>query len=125
MSLNYDISGVKNWRHKLKSKNGQVLFETLLYTFMVIGVNRITEDGIDEIEERLIRYQRIFGPLISRTNKSKQRVPVTITQIDLRKWLGMKTNIRSMPDAEFDRHIRMLARKHKQELKRTNQCSNI
>ena len=114
MSLNYDISCVKNWRRKLKSKNGQVLFETLLYTFMVIGVNRITEDGLGEIEERLIRYQRIFGPLITRTNKNKLRIPVVITQNDLRKWLGMKTNIRSMTNAEFDRHIRMLARKHNQ-----------
>ena len=122
MSLNYDISCVKNWRRKLKSKNGQVLFETLLYTFMVIGVNRITEDGLGEIEERLIRYQRIFGPLITRTNKNKLRIPVVITQDDLRKWLGMKTNIRSMMDAEFDRHIRMLARKHNQL--REKQCRN-
>ncbi len=118
MSLNYDISGVKNWRRKLKSKNGHVLFETLLYTFMVIGVNRITEDGIDEIEERLIRYQRVFGPLITRTNKSRQRVPVTITQNDLRKWLGMKTNIRSMSDAEFDRHIRKIAKTHRKNMRR-------
>jgi len=122
MSLNYDISCVKNWRRKLKSKNGQVLFETLLYTFMVIGVNRITEDGLGEIEERLIRYQRIFGPLITRTNKNKLRIPVVITQNDLRKWLGMKTNIRSMTNAEFDRHIRMLARKHNQL--REKQCRN-
>lgn len=118
MSLNYDISAVKNWRRKLKSQNGTVLFESLLWTFMIIGVNRITEEAIDEIEERLIRYQRIYGSLITRSTRKGQRVPVAITQNDLRKWLGMKTNIRPMPNAEFDRHIRMLARKYKQDLRK-------
>lgn len=115
MSLNYDITAVENWRHKLKSKNGRVVFETLLFTFLVIGVNRITEDTIDEVEERLIRYQRIFGPLITRTGKDGKRVPCPVTPEDLRKWIGMKTNISPMSNSAFDRHIRMLAAKHQKE----------
>ncbi|MFA7185519.1 MAG: hypothetical protein WC082_11530 [Victivallales bacterium] len=113
MSLDYNISQVKNWRRKLKSKNGKVVFETLLFTFYAIGVNRITEDAIGEIEERLIRYQRVFGPLLTRIAKNGKRVPVAITKNDLRKWLGMKTNISPMSDSAFDRHIRKLAKKQK------------
>lgn len=114
MSLNYDISQVPNWRRKLKSKNGRVVFETLLFTFHVIGVNRVTGDAVDEIEERLIRYQRVFGPLLTRIVKNGNKTPVAITRNDLRKWIGMKTNISPMSNSAFDRHIRKLAKKHVQ-----------
>ena len=44
--------------------------------------------------------------------------PVTIRKSDLRKWIGLSTNIAPLPDAEFDRHIRKIAKTHRKNMRR-------
>lgn len=114
MALHWDISKVSRWKQKMESNNNYVFFTALVHSFLVIGINKVTKDNIDELYERLQRYENIFGPLLMTANKK----PVTIRKSDLRKWIGLSTNIAPLPDAKFDRHIRKIAKTHRKNMRR-------
>jgi len=120
MALNWDVSKVSRRKQKMGNRNNWIFFTALVHSFLIIGVKEVTESGIDELYERLQRYENIFGPLLE-TDKNK---PVKITKADLRKWIGLTTNIRPLTNAEFDKHIRNVAKQHKKDLTRRGKCVN-
>lgn len=120
MALHWDISKVSRWKQKMNSPNNRVFFNALLHSFLIIGIREVSEKNIDEIYERLQRYENIFGPLLE-TAKSK---PVKIDKSDLRKWIGLTTNVGPLTNAEFDKHIRNVAIQHKKNLEWRNKCRN-
>ncbi|OQA82033.1 MAG: hypothetical protein BWY31_03442 [Lentisphaerae bacterium ADurb.Bin242] len=111
MAIHWNISKVSRWKQKMNNRNNEIFFSALVHSFLVIGVGHVTESGIDELYERLQRYENVFGPLLV-TNKQK---PIRITKRELRKWIGLSTNIAPLSNAEFDRHIRKLACRRKKE----------
>ena len=120
MALHWDLSKVSRWKQKMGSPNNRVFFNALLHSFLIIGVREVSESNINEIWERLQRYENIFGPMLE-TVKGK---PVKITKSDLRKWIGLTTNVSPLIDSEFDKHIRNIAKRHKKNLEWRSKCQN-
>lgn len=124
MSLDYDITAVKNGIHKRKRPNGELFFRTLVHVLAAIGIPRITEDTIDELGRRINRFQEIYGPLIVRCNKKGQWVPFTITRYRLREWIGLKTNADTMTNVQFDICFLEQERRYKEMLEKEAKCGN-
>lgn len=120
MALHWDISKVSRWKQKMSSPNNRAFFNALIHSFLIIGIREISESNIDEIHERLQRYENIFGPLLE-TGKG---APVRIIKDDLRKWIGLVTNVGPLTDAEFDKHIRNVAKRHKKNMEWRRKCQN-
>lgn len=118
MALHWNLSKVSRWKQKMESSNNRVFFNALLHSFLIIGIREVSEQNIDEIHERLQRYENIFGPLLENV---KGR-PVKISKTDLRKWIGLTTNVGPLTNAEFDKHIRNVAIQHKKNLEWRKKC---
>lgn len=120
MAIHWNISKVSRWKQKMNSRNNEIFFTALIHSFLIIGIREVAESNIDEIYERLQRYENIFGPLLE-TLKGK---PVKIAKADLRKWIGLNTNIEPLTNAEFDKHIRNVAHRNKKNLEWRKKCRN-
>lgn len=108
MALHWDISKISRWKQKMKNRNNDVFLTVLTYSFLIIGIREFTGSNIDEIYERLQRYEYIFGPLL----ETVKRESVKIAKSDPGRWGGLTTNVAPMTNAEFDRHIRNVAIQH-------------
>lgn len=99
MSLNYNIGNVKDYR-KLKDSDGRlnVVTETLVFSTMSVDIGSIEEKNIGEWCWRLA-YLRAMG--LGREIPLNDEGKRDITLDELRRHIGMRTNVITTSRAEF------------------------
>lgn len=102
MSLNWDISKVKNWEKKQEADHGDL--DCLIWATLSIGMGNLNEKTAQEFCYRLNRYSREVGPLaVTKTGKT-----IIWSVSRLKKWFGLHTNVSLLSNAGFDQHMRKL-----------------
>ena len=102
MSLNWDISKVKNRKKKQDADHGDL--DCLIWATLSIGMGDLNEKTAQEFCYRLNRYSREVGPLaVTKTGKT-----IIWSVSRLKKWFGLHTNVSPLSNAGVDQHMRKL-----------------
>ena len=100
MSLNWDISKVKNWRKKMEKHSSTL--NCLIWATLVIGMGDPNERNAEEFCYRMNRYSREVSPLaVSRNGRT-----FIWTLAKLKPWFGLSTNVRTISNSAFDKLVR-------------------
>lgn len=102
MSLSYDIREVAE---QFKAEGDQwSVTETLIFTTMAVGINRITERNVDAFIERVMVLQEVNGPLMTTWDGTSVQ-PRSITAQEIRDRIGLSTNASAMTAAAFRKQV--------------------
>jgi hypothetical protein len=100
MSLNWEVKHIKD--HEIVTtdprdkKKWHPVTESLVWTAMACGFNKITEENYEEICKRVSAYQRLYGACLSRNDG-----PLYLTNADIRAHIGLSTNVSAITKAQF------------------------
>ena len=100
MALCWDTDKVSDLERKLK-ENPRML-ECLIWASLSIGLGEITEGNLKEWVYRLSRSTFEGRPLLM----YQDGTPYEITEEMLRPWIGLRTNVSPITNAEFDAIMR-------------------
>lgn len=106
MSLNWDLTKIKNYKELCWEKNEDdasilnPVTESLIWLTMGIGIGNITEDNASEVYCRVAMYEKLFGTMLSYWKDSK-KVSVAITPEDIYNHIGLSTNVSKETDAAW------------------------
>ena len=100
MALYWDTDNVSDHERKLKADPRMP--ECLMWAGFAIGLGEITEDNFQEWIYRLRRSVFEGRPLLMHPDGS----PYEITEEMLRPWIGLRINVTSITNAEFDAIMR-------------------
>lgn len=100
MSLNFDVSKIKNYQEVTTAQNdaGEDIWhpitEALIWHCMGIGMGEITNANVDEFYQRSRLYSSLFGNPIQFYNEETEKYetrPFTATEIH--DHIGLSTNV--------------------------------
>lgn len=100
MSLNWDISKVKDWKKKNKSKRQRTIREALIWGTLVVGLNSITEKNYKRFYARLTAFEHLHGAFLMGSKK-----PYYITLEDVQNWIGLWTNAGTFSASKFESNL--------------------
>ena len=100
MALYWDTDNVSD--HERKLKEDPRMPECLMWAGFAIGLGEITEDNFREWIYRLRRSAFEGRPLLMYPDGT----PYEITEEILRPWIGLRINVTSITNAEFDAIMR-------------------
>lgn len=100
MSLNWEISKVKNWKQKKRSKRQRAILEALIWSTMVVGFYNITEKNYKRFYARLTAFEHLHGAFLMGKKK-----PYYITLEDVQNWIGLWTNAGSFNASKFEQRL--------------------
>ena len=110
MSLNWDLTKIKNYEELCWEKNEDgtsrlnVVTDSLIWLSMAIGIGRITEENAPEVYGRIAAYEKLFGSfMIKFDDNGKQRV--FVTPEDVSNHIGLSTNVGKETEASFRKRI--------------------
>jgi len=101
MSLNWDISKVKDWKTKKKSKRNRAVLEALIWATMGIGIRKITKKNLIKFYARLVAWEHIRGAFLY----TKSGKPAYITFDELQTWIGLETNANEFSAAKLENYL--------------------
>ena len=109
MALRYDIRGCNppTFQDQNDSVNNYVLCSVL----MVAGIGEITEKNLDEVFSRVhaIEKESGGGLRLATDTETQTSVSLEFTREEIKRFVGLKTNIMFIPNREFWRkHKRIL-----------------
>ena len=78
------------------------MLNCLIWASLSIGMGEITEKNLKEWVYRLRRFAFEGKPLLL----NKDKTPYEITEEVIRPWIGLRTNIKNITNAEFDAIMR-------------------
>jgi len=96
MALNWNISKVKNYKELIN--NGRMIapYEALLLASIIVGINEITEKNYKDF------YKRVrFIELLSGSYYYKDGKPLFITEEEIERFIGLKTNTTKKTKSQF------------------------
>ena len=96
MSLDWNAEKVADLERK-RAENPKML-DCLIWASLSIGLGEISEKNLKEWVYRLRRAAFEGHPLIIRRDGS----PYEITEDLIRAWIGLRTNVSNITNAEFD-----------------------
>ena len=97
--LTWDVTKVKNYNEKIEGKDAFV--HCLIMAAVSIGMKEITKDNVREWTRRIERC-RSEGIFLFLTGNG----PLKVEEKDIAEWIGLKTNVRKISNAAFDKRIR-------------------
>ena len=100
MSLNWNAEKVPDLARKRQENPG--VLDCLIWASLSIGMGEITEENVKEWVYRLRRHTFEGKPLILNRDGSTYE----ITEEVLRPWIGLRTNVRTISNAAFDKIMR-------------------
>lgn len=83
MSLNWDISKVKNFEEMQETESG--ITDAVIWLTMAVGFGEITEDNVEEFAQRAALVQMVNGPWLVRG--------IYVTEEMIRRRIGLGTNV--------------------------------
>ena len=122
MSLNWDISKVKNKDdvcYERKTIDGveddylSTVTEQLIWSTMIVDLPGITEANAAEVWERINMYEMCCGPMrYNYDTETKKRTPVYFTKKDILNHVGLSTNVSSKTRKQFLTKLGVFAIEH-------------
>ena len=109
MSLDFDVSGIANYsEHFPDTPNGEWngTIQSLVWASMAIGLNPITEKNAVEFYQRMNLWIEHIGPFFRRFEEvdgEMQAVPIKPTLDDVKKAVGLQTNVSFMTRTAYMR----------------------
>lgn len=105
MSLNYDTGACADSPEVLWSDEHKAMTEALIFSTMSIGMGRWTAENIDEVFARLKLIEALYGALVYEMRDGK-RNDHHLTPEDVRRYIGLRTNVAPETRASFvKRHV--------------------
>ena len=101
--LKWSIEKVADWEKKRETDNG--FLDALIWASLTIGMDKLTSENIKEWVYRIERC-RFENHGLFATEKDGKGAYMEITEADLEPWIGLKTNVSTYTNAEFDRRMR-------------------
>lgn len=113
MSLNFDYSAIVDADRvtthpddfgkdpATESVRYHPTFNTVVWSLMVIGVGVIDAKSLPTVQSRMAQYQKALGPLL----EDRDGRPIYLTDEDLAKLVGLRTNVSRMTDAQWAKHL--------------------
>lgn len=95
MSLNFDLSKVKNYSGLVATR--PELVRDIIFQTMSVGMNQITNDNCVEFYGRLKTQESRFGITLFTPDGKKS----VYTLDTVRMFIGLKTNVSNMTTKEF------------------------
>ena len=112
MALNYDLSQIKDYkklweRSEITQENTQMKepYRTIIFCTMIVGMREITEENSSKFLERVSFIEKTKGSFFYKNKK-----PLYITEKDINRMIGLKTNASLLTKAQF-------IKRHTQDLK--------
>ena len=100
MSLNWNAKDVPDFDRK--AQENPAMLNCLIWASLSIGMGEITEKNLKEWVYRLRRFAFEGKPLLL----NKDKTPYEITEEVIRPWIGLRTNVRTISNASFDKLMR-------------------
>ncbi len=100
MSLNWNAKDVPDFDRK--QQENPAILNCLIWASLSIGMGEITEKNLKEWVYRLQRFAFEGKPLLL----NKDKTPYEITEETIRLWIGLRTNVRTISNASFDKLMR-------------------
>lgn len=101
MSLNWSVFDIENHEivtaHPGDDKKWNPVTEALVWLSMGCGFNKITEENLRDVQNRVSIYQQVFGPYLGYLKTPD----VYITDEDVRLHVGLSTNVTKMTFTQF------------------------
>ena len=106
MSLDWDISEVKNHEEVTVEGAPWVITETLIWLTMAVDMGQITEENHEEFFKRVSIWETIHGPSMHKWNKeTEEREPMPMTLEDVERRIGLSTNVITRDREEWGERI--------------------
>lgn len=112
MSLDFDLSGIKDYETKCHYKfnnNGtevsriNPVTEALIFATMFCGIGRIEEANAEKFHERLNAWEKCVGSVIFRGDGYKGHPYITLEEVQYH--IGLRTNVSTLSDAQFRKDL--------------------
>ena len=100
MSLNWNAKDVPDFDRK--QQDNPEMRNCLIWSSLSIGKGEITEKNLKEWVYRLRRFAFEGKPLLL----NKDKTPYEITEETIRPWIRLRTNVRTISNASFDKLMR-------------------
>lgn len=106
MSLDWDITEVKNHEEITVEGAPWVITETLIWLTMAVDMGEITEENHEEFFKRVNIWETIHGPSMHKWNKeTEEREPMPMTLEDVERRVGLNTNVITRDREEWGERI--------------------
>lgn len=114
MSLDFSLKNVKDWEDLYgPGPHGEMNIVThcLIWNMMSIDMGKITEENVEEVFTRLKMVEKVSGPPMWK-GTGKDREPRGFTLDDVRRHIGMTTNVHTTTKTQFAARIAKQLRDH-------------
>jgi hypothetical protein len=115
MSLNFDYSKIKDFETVCTDPHNPDEWATVTWALtlatMVIGFGRITEDNLYEFWRRLDLWQRNVTAFMH-----KNAQPWYFEFEDVRRHIGLSTNVTTMKDGEWNKHYKQAIERNRSDV---------
>lgn len=82
------------------------VFDALVWMSLICGYNKITEDNCEKVVySRVAQYQAIVGAYLGYAGEDGKRVPLYITRDDVKRYIGLTTNVTALTDAQWSKKL--------------------
>lgn len=110
MSLNWDLTKIKNYEELCWEKNEDdtvrlnPVTDSLIWISMAIGIGKFTEEMAPEIYARISMYEKLFGAMMCKFGDNGKE-SVYLTPEDVNDHIGLSTNVSKDTMASFRKRI--------------------
>lgn len=104
MSLNWDVTNVKDYENLFNNDNSAVT-EAIIFHTIFVGISAITEANVETFFKRVYVYEKLFGPTVSQLDDNGGRSEYRLRFSDIQKRIGLRTNADNFTDAKFKSKI--------------------
>jgi hypothetical protein len=108
MSLNFDFSKVTNYEavttDPADPQRWHPVADALVWLSMQCGFNEITPKNVDKVIDRIMAYQVVLGAYLHPDGGE-----IYIMPVDIRRFVGMRTNATRLTDAQWHRRLGRVA----------------
>jgi hypothetical protein len=108
MSLNFDFRKVANYEavttDPADPQSWHPVADALVWLSMQCGFNEITPKNVDKVIDRIMAYQVVLGAYLHPDGGE-----IYIMPVDIRRFVGMRTNATRLTDAQWHRRLGRVA----------------
>lgn len=96
MALNWNVENCKNYKQLIEEPNW-VITNALIWATMAVRLGEITKHNVDEFHRRLNLIEKKNGTFLSQGGQ-----PLFIPKTEVKKRIGLHTNVGNSTAREFD-----------------------
>lgn len=92
MSLNWDISDCAN-SEELLTEEQWPMTEFMIFSTMIVGIGKITEENVSEYYSRIRFYERLNGHFFKTKDEFGNFEGKDFPPSELKKYIGLRANV--------------------------------